>query len=112
MHCTSTYPSKPEEMNLKCINTMKERYPWAKIGFSNHYPGLSGMVMAYCYGAEMIELHITLSRAMWGSDQAASIEPRGLFDLAGRLEIMDKMKGDGNKVVYGSELPIIAKLRR
>lgn len=112
MHCTSTYPSKPEEINLRCIPEMKRLYPWAKIGFSNHYPGLSGMVRAYCYGAEMLEMHITLSRAMWGSDQAASIEPRGLFDLINRLTIMEQMKGDGIKKIYVGELPIIKKLRR
>jgi len=112
MHCTSTYPSKPEEMNLKCINTMKERYPWAKIGFSNHNQGLTFMVAAASLGAEMIEFHITLDRAMPGSDQAASIEPEGVHRLCKWIRNLDKAQGDGIKKIYDSELPIIAKLRK
>ena len=112
MHCTSTYPSKPEEINARCILTLKERYPWAKIGFSNHYPGLMAMTLAVAYGAEMIEFHGTLDRSSYGSDQAASIEPRGVFELMERLRLVEQMKGDGVKKVYDSELPIMAKLRR
>jgi len=112
LHCTSTYPSKPSELNIKCITALKERYPWTKIGFSNHYPGLMGMIMAVALGAEMIELHATLDRTSFGSDQAASIEPQGIFELMERIRLIDQMKGDGIKKIYGSEIPIIKKLRR
>ena len=81
MHCTSTYPTKPEESNMMCIPIFRERYPWTKIGFSNHYPGLMSMVMAGTLGIDMIECHVTLDRSMYGSDQAASIEPQGIFHL-------------------------------
>lgn len=112
MHCTSTYPTKPTEMNMLCIQDMKKRYPWAKIGFSNHYPGLMGMFLAVAYGAEMIEFHGTLDRTMYGSDQASSIEPQGVFKLVEGIKLIEQMKGDGIKKIYDSEIPIIAKLRR
>jgi len=112
MHCTSTYPTSPQEVNARCIKTLKERYPWAKIGFSNHYPGLMAMVLAAAYGAEMLEFHITLDRTFPGSDQAASIEPQGVFKLMEYLKLIEWMNGDGIKTVYKSELPILAKLRR
>jgi len=112
MHCTSTYPTSPQEINARCIKTLKERYPWAKIGFSNHYPGLMAMVLAAAYGAEMLEFHITLDRTFPGSDQAASIEPQGVFKLMEYLKLIEWMNGDGIKTVYKSELPILAKLRR
>uniref|UniRef100_A0A6H1ZX80 Putative N-acetylneuraminate synthase n=1 Tax=viral metagenome TaxID=1070528 RepID=A0A6H1ZX80_9ZZZZ len=112
MACTSTYPSKPEESNVKCVTTLKEKYPWAKIGFSNHYPGLMSMIMAYTLGAEMLEFHITLDRSMYGSDQSASISPKGVYELMERIQLIEKMKGDGIKKIFDSELPIMKKLRR
>ncbi len=112
MQCTSTYPSKPEESNVKCVTTLKERYSWAKIGYSNHYPGLMSMIMAIALGAEMVEFHATLDRSMYGSDQAASISPRGIFELMERIQLIEKMKGDGIKKIFDSELSIMAKLRR
>jgi N-acetylneuraminate synthase len=112
MHCTSTYPSKPEELNLKCIPTFKERYPFTKIGFSNHNPGIIYIPIAIALGAEMIEYHITLDRAMYGSDQAASIEPEGAYKIGKYSKGVDVAMGDGVKVIYESEKPIIAKLRR
>lgn len=112
MQCTSTYPSKPEESNVRCVTTLKERYPWAKIGYSNHYPGLLSMIMAITLGAEMIEFHATLDRSMYGSDQAASIAPRGIFELMERIKLIEQMKGDGVKKIFDSELEVMAKLRR
>ena len=112
MHCTSTYPTKPEEINMLAMVALKERYPWTKIGFSNHYPGLNAMRMAATMGADMIEFHLTLDRTMYGSDQAASIEPRGLFEFMETLKLTGKMMGDGIKCVYSSEIPIMEKLRR
>lgn len=112
MHCTSTYPTSPDEINAEFINKMKDLFPWTKIGFSNHYPGLMAMRLAAAYGADMIEFHLTLDRAMYGSDQAASIEPRGAFELIRDIRLIERMRGDGVKRVYDSELPIMAKLRR
>uniref|UniRef100_A0A6M3KTL1 Putative N-acetylneuraminate synthase n=1 Tax=viral metagenome TaxID=1070528 RepID=A0A6M3KTL1_9ZZZZ len=112
LHCTSTYPTAPTEMNLSHIKELKQIFPATKIGFSNHYPGLMGMIMAAVMGAEMIEFHLTLDRSMYGSDQAASIEPHGVFELMNRLKLIEKMKGDGVKQVYDSEIPIMQKLRR
>jgi len=112
MHCTATYPTAPEEINAKCVHTLKARYPWARIGFSNHYPGLMAMRLAASYGAEMIEFHLTLDRTSVGSDHAASIEPRGAFDLVKDVRLINAMIGDGNKVVYDSEVQVMKKLRK
>jgi N-acetylneuraminate synthase len=112
MQCTSTYPSKPEELNLNCIRMLKARYPWAKIGFSNHNPGIIFMPIAVALGAEMIEFHITLDRSSYGSDQAASIEPEGTFKLVKYIRGTEQAMGDGIKKIYDSEIPILKKLRR
>ena len=112
MHCTMTYPTRPDEINLNCIRILQERYPWAKIGFSNHYPGLEAMRRAATLGAEVLEFHITLDRTMEGSDHAASIEPRGVFELMSVLKVGEQMMGNGCKTVYDSEIPILKKLRR
>lgn len=112
LHCTSTYPSAPTEINAKMVSVMKEIYPTFKIGFSNHYSGLHAMEVAASYGAEIIEFHGTLDRTMYGSDQAASIEPKGVFELMERLRIIEQMVGDGVKRIYDSEIPIMKKLRR
>ena len=111
LHATSTYPSQPEELNLKCIQTLMDRYD-VPIGYSGHEVGLSTSVAAAVMGACMIERHITLDRAMWGSDQAASIEPHGFSRLVRDVRTIEKALGDGRKVVYDSEVPIIEKLRR
>jgi len=111
MHCTMTYPTKPDEININAIHTLKDRYPWAKIGFSNHYPGIQAMNLAMAHGAEMLEFHLTLDRSSEGSDQAASIEPSGVFDLMNKIKLTKQMMGDGKKVIYDSEVPIIRKLR-
>ena len=112
MHCTSTYPSKPEELNLNVIKTLKELYPDVKIGFSNHNPGLIYMPVSVALGAEMVEFHITLDRSMYGSDQSSSIEPEGVYHLSKWVAGVEKSMGDGIKKVYDSEIPIIKKLRR
>ena len=112
MHCTSTYPSKPEELNLACIPAFHKRYPGMTIGFSNHNPGIIYMPAAVALGAGMIEFHITLDRASYGSDQPSSIEPEGAFKLIKHIRGMEKAIGDGNKIIYESEVPIIDKLRK
>jgi len=108
--CTSTYPSAIDELNLRYIQTLKDKYSNFKIGFSNHYSGFEASFGAVALGAECIEFHITEDRTAYGSDQAASIQDskklvNGIFN-------MEKMLGDGVKRVYDSELPILNKLRK
>jgi len=110
LSCTSTYPTKTEELNLKYIRTLKKRYPNLKVGFSNHYNGLDACVGATALGAECIEFHVTVDRAMYGSDQPASIENADA--LVESIRNMRQMVGDGVKKVYDSEKPIISKLRK
>ena len=110
--CTSTYPTKPEEMNLNFIKTLKEQYPQYKIGFSNHSPGLTFMIGATALGAEMIEFHITLDRAMYGSDQAASIEPGGIMHLMKYVKDLEIAEGTGEWTVFPGEIEIKKKLRK
>ena len=111
LHCTSTYPSKPEELNLSAIRTLKERYG-VPVGYSGHEVGLQTTEAAVALGACCVERHITFDRAMWGSDQAASVEPQGIMRLVRDIRVIEQALGDGVKVVYGSEVPIRSKLRR
>ena len=108
--CTSTYPTVPEEVNLKHINTLSQKYPNLKVGFSNHYNGVDACVGAVALGAECVEFHITNDRTSYGSDQSASIENSGV--LIDAIRKMDLMLGDGIKKVYESEKPIAKKLRK
>jgi N-acetylneuraminate synthase len=111
MHATSTYPSKLDELNLKVIPKLIERYG-VPCGFSGHEVGLATTVASVALGAQIIERHLTLNRAMWGSDQAASIEPSGFSRMVKDIRSVEAALGDGRKVVYESEIPIRAKLRR
>lgn len=111
MHCTSTYPSQVDELNLRAIQALKERYG-VPVGYSGHEVGLSTTVAAVALGACMVERHITLDRAMWGTDQAASVEPQGFARLVRDIRAVERAMGDGVKRVYDSELPIQQKLRR
>jgi len=110
-HATSTYPCDPSELNLKTIRTLAERFP-APIGYSGHEVGLIPTVVAVALGACLVERHITLDRAMWGSDQAASVEPGGLSRLVKYLRATEQALGDGVKRVYDSERDSLLKLRR
>ena len=110
-HSTSTYPCPPEELNLSMIHTLRERYD-LPIGYSGHEVGLQTTVAAIAMGACFVERHITLDRAMWGSDQAASVEPMGLFRLVRDIRTLEAARGDGVKRVYDSELGPMKKLRR
>lgn len=112
LHCTSTYPSKPEELNLKGIKVLKERYPTVPIGYSGHEVGLATTIAAAILGACVIERHITLDRSMWGSDQAASVEPHGFKRMIRDIRVIESAMGDGIIKIYDSEKPIIDKLRR
>jgi N-acetylneuraminate synthase len=111
LQCTSTYPSKLEELNLKAIHSLGKRYG-VPIGYSGHEVGLIPTVVAAALGACMVERHITLDRSMWGSDQASSVEIPGLTRLVKDIRAMEKSMGDGEKTVYESEKPIMDKLRR
>ncbi|NQS91050.1 MAG: N-acetylneuraminate synthase family protein [Chloroflexi bacterium] len=110
-HCTSTYPCPPSELNLRMIGTLRKMYP-CPIGYSGHEVGLPTTVAAVTLGACLIERHITLDRAMWGSDQAASIEPGGLRKLVKYIRVVEEALGDGVKQVYESEHGSLDKLRR
>ena len=111
MHTTSTYPSRTEDLNLACVAHLKERYD-VPVGYSGHEVGLSTSLAAATLGACMIERHITLDRAMWGSDQAASVEPNGIARLVRDIHTVERAMGDGVKRVLESEVSIIKKLRR
>jgi sialic acid synthase SpsE len=111
MHATSTYPCPPAELNLRMIHTLADEFG-VPVGYSGHETGLQTTVAAVALGACMVERHITLDRAMWGSDQAASVEPAGLARLVRDIRVVEASLGDGVKVVYESELPVRQKLRR
>lgn len=111
LHSTSTYPAGLEELNLKVINTFYDDYK-LPVGYSGHEVGLSTTVAAATLGACVIERHITLDRSMWGTDQAASVEPQGLSRLVRDIRAIEKALGDGKKIVYNSEKSIIKKLRK
>lgn len=111
MHCTSSYPSQVEELNLRMIPELARRYD-VPIGYSGHEVGLSTTVAAAALGAAAIERHITLDRAMWGSDHAASVEPEGLARLVKYVTAVERAMGDGVKRVYPSEAAAMRKLRR
>lgn len=110
-HTTSSYPCPPEELNLRMIQTLKEMYR-CPIGYSGHEVGLVPSAVAVALGACLVERHITLDRAMWGSDQSASVEPQGMSTLVKYIRVTEKALGDGVKKVYDSEQPSLGKLRR
>ena len=110
-HCTSTYPSNADEMNLRVIETFKKEFN-CPIGYSGHERGVTPSVLAVALGADSVERHITLDRTNWGSDQAASLEMAGLYHMVRDIRQTPVLLGDGKKVVYPRELPIIEKLRR
>jgi N-acetylneuraminate synthase len=109
---TSNYPCQLEELNLRVINSFKEKYPGVPIGYSGHETGLAPTLAAVALGATFVERHITLDRAMWGTDQAASIEINGMFKLVSDIRDIEKALGDGIKKVYESEYKNLEKLRR
>lgn len=112
LHATSTYPAKPEELNLRMINTLASEFPNVPIGYSGHETGLQTTLAAVALGAVFVERHITLDRAMWGSDQAASVEPQGLERLVRDIRVIEAARGDGVKKIYEGELAAMKKLRR
>lgn len=111
MHTTSTYPSDIKDLNLRVLPVLAERYG-VPVGYSGHEVGLAPTVAAVALGACMVERHITLDRAMWGSDQAASVEPQGFARLVRDIRTVEAAMGDGVKRVIDAEIPIMKKLRR
>jgi len=111
LHSTSTYPCPPEELNLNMIKTLSDEFPDNPIGYSGHEAGLSTSMAAIVLGARILERHITIDRAMWGTDQAASLEPEGMRKLIGGSKSILKSLGDGVKMVYASEKKSIQNLR-
>jgi len=111
-HSTSTYPCKVNELNLNVLKTYYREFPGVPIGYSGHETGLATTLAAVAIGATFVERHITLDRAMWGTDQAASVEIGGMFRLVKDIRDIENALGDGVKVIYDSELPSMKKLRR
>jgi N-acetylneuraminate synthase len=111
-HSTSSYPCKNEELNLRMIPTLKNMYRGVPVGYSGHEVGLAPTWAAVALGACFIERHITLDRAMWGTDQAASVEIVGLERLISNIRDIELALGDGVKKVYDSEMKSLKKLRR
>jgi N-acetylneuraminate synthase len=111
LHACSTYPAYYEELNLRAIPMMRERYG-VPVGYSGHETGIASTVAAAVLGACCVERHITLDRAMWGSDHAASLEPNGISRVVRDIRLVEQSMGDGVKRVYEREQPIIKKLRR
>ncbi len=111
-HATSAYPCPVDSLNLRMITTLQARYPRIPIGYSGHEVGLAPTWAAVALGATFVERHITLDRAMWGSDQAASVEIMGLHHMVRNIRDIEQALGDGVKRVYPCELPARSKLRR
>jgi N-acetylneuraminate synthase len=110
MHCVSTYPMEDTDANLNCISTLRDRFS-CDVGYSGHEVGLAVSYAAAALGITSLERHITLDRAMYGSDQSASIEPSALNNLVGAVRKIEMAMGDGQKHVLDSEIPIAKKLR-
>lgn len=112
LHCTASYPLQPREANLRVITKLRHDFPHTVIGWSSHHPGIALSLVAYAYGARILEHHVTLNRASKGTDHAFSLEPKGLQTLVEDLEKARVASGDGVKVFYDSERKPIAKMRR
>lgn len=110
-HSTSAYPCSVDELNLRMILTLKAAYPGVPIGYSGHEVGLAPTWAAVALGATFVERHVTLDRAMWGSDQAASVEMVGMHHLVRDIRDVSQALGDGVKRVYESEQSAMRKLR-
>jgi N-acetylneuraminate synthase len=111
LHAVSTYPAEYSELNLRAIKTFKDRYK-VPVGYSGHETGIASTVAAVALGACVVERHITMDRAMWGSDQAASLEPNGITRLVRDIRLVEKSMGTGEKKILDREIPMIARLRR
>ena len=111
LHSCSTYPASYEELNLRMIPMLRKRYN-VPIGYSGHETGLCSTTAAVALGACIVERHITCDRSMWGSDQAASLEPNGISRLVRDIRLVEEALGDGIKRVVRGEIALIQRLRR
>ena len=111
LHCNSSYPAPNKDLNLRCIQTLKDRYN-CEVGYSGHEFGLTTTIASICLGATIIERHITLDRTMWGTDQMCSVEPQGLIKLVRGIKELNSAIGDGIKIITDTEKPIKDKLRK
>ena len=111
MHTVSTYPMKDEDANLNMIKTLREKFN-CNVGYSGHEVGLAVSYAAAALGVTSLERHITLDRAMYGSDQSASVEPPGFKQLVGAIRKIELAMGDGVKRTYEAETPIAENLRQ
>jgi N-acetylneuraminate synthase len=111
MHTCSAYPSAYEDLNLRVIQSLRERYE-VLVGYSGHETGIASTIAAVALGACMIERHITLDRAMWGSDQAASVAPSGISRISRDIRLVETSMGSPEKKLLDSEIPVMKKLRR
>ena len=111
LHATSTYPAEYAELNLSVIPVLRQRYG-VPVGYSGHETGIPSSISVVALGACVVERHITLDRAMWGSDQAASLGPGGIIKMVSGIRLMEMAIGNGVKRVLEREKPIIKKLRR
>ncbi len=111
LHATSTYPAGYDELNLRVIPVLAKRFG-VPVGYSGHETGIASSVASIVLGARMVERHLTLDRAMWGSDQAASLEPNGMQRLLRDIRLIETSLGDGEKRLLAREVPIMEKLRR
>ena len=111
LHCNSSYPAPNDELNLRCIQTLKDKYN-CEVGYSGHEFGLTTTIASICLGSTIIERHITLDRTMWGTDQMCSVEPQGLIKLVRGIRELNNALGDGIKVITETEKPIKEKLRK
>ena len=110
MHTVSLYPAPDEVLNLNCIKTLKEKFE-LPVGYSGHESTVSPSLIATCLGAQVIERHISLDRAMYGSDQAASLGPEGIRSLVNQIRKYEKVIGNGEKVILPDEENVSKKLR-
>jgi N-acetylneuraminate synthase len=111
LHSSSTYPAHYEELNLRVIPVLQAQFA-VPIGYSGHETGIASSVAAVALGACMVERHLTIDRAMWGSDHAASLEPNGMTRVVRDIRLIETAMGDGVKRVLDREKPVIEKLRR
>jgi len=111
LHCNSSYPAPNNDLNLRCIQTLQEKFQ-CDVGYSGHEFGLTTTIASVCLGATIIERHITLDRTMWGTDQMCSVEPQGLIKLVRGVRELNNAMGDGKKIVTETEIPIREKLRK
>lgn len=111
LQCTATYPSQLSDLNLNTINWLRSEFS-CPIGYSGHETGIVESVMAVVLGSSVVERHITMDRSMWGSDQAASLEPVGLQRMVRDIRNVPVVLGSADKNILESELPILQKLRK